>query len=80
MSGRIVYRPEQKHDCPHPASDAENAWTIWECQCGDTWTLYPSSGMNPDVDGLWMRDLPDPGIPETGYRPFRWPWRKEEAR
>lgn len=72
MSGQIIYRPEQPHACEHPADGSEPSWTVWKCnECGDTWTAWPRS--------TWMRDLPDPGIPEPGYRAWRWPWKRAEG-
>lgn len=35
--GRIIYRPEQLHPCPHPSRGTEPVGTAWECDCGDVW-------------------------------------------
>lgn len=63
MSGVIIHRPEQPHPCQHPANGSEPHWTVWQCGCGQTWTAWPTSGIDPNmVRNIWMRDLNETGI------------------
>ena len=80
MSGRITYIPKRIHPCepPTPAADLPLG-AIWECgHCGDEWMMIPPASLDaiePSPE-WWVRD---PGITESGYRPFRWPWQRRKG-
>ena len=81
MTGRITHMPNPIHPCELPTPVGLPPMTTWQCDdCGDEWLLIPPADLahHPNPSRTWWSR--DPGMPESGYRPFRWPWKRRNRR